>query len=921
MLHSDIPRNVGPDVLFTPEHMAKYPKFYALGEAIAQGRLPEHEIFWRDHVPWLKERGYELRPRYQPDWAPSWMKGPKIPFTFYEDKVIPPGGRILDALRTSDNFPVIFKQKSPPPPNPMVQYFPDHELAIITKFSTEPLASDPRNHCVRLIEILDVPDVEDMRLMAIPLLFDWEFPPFTTIGEAVDFLAQIFTVRVDQTHRNCKFNNIMMDAKPIQATSVHPLDAKRTRDAADDARYSTRTRNPVKYYWIDFDLSGEHDPATGPALVEPGYGGTRGVPEFAFSDRMCDPFAVDVWCLGNMVRETMTQGSEYDPKIQGLQFLDGLVADMTAADPAARPRMREVVARFSKLVAGLSQRKLRSRYAAVGENVLCAPFKSTAHWIRQACLAVQQVPAIPLHTDTDAGPQLPSQGALQELFKVLSELQSLIALNILVSSAHGLEYDRQMLPQAATPPRGSRPVSCCACACATHLPHHHDHADSIVCISFSIPTDPEDNGLDQRMLNLGYVMSYNKTGGLFSPEHMAAYPELYAARDAVTENRLSDNEIFWRDHVPWLKERGYELRPRYQSDWVASWVKNPKLLGFQEDEFSAPVRRVLDGLRTSDNFPVLFKQKQPLVSDSTVEYRPDHEIEIIRKFSTEPLASDPRNHCVRLIEILDVPDVENMRLMAIPLLFNWNFPPFTTIGEVIDFLAQIFTGLEFMHSHNVWHGDCKFNNIMMDAKPIQLTSVHPFQAMRTRDGALDARYSTRTRHPVKYYWIDFDLSGEHDPAKGPALVEPGYGGTRNVPEFGEAASPDRMCDPFAVDVWCLGNMIRQMLTQVRSAAASFLSQLKLLLIHRFVFLEGLVADMTAVDPAARPRMSEVVARFTKLAAGLSQWKLRSRYAQVGEFAVCGIFRSTVHWIRQARLAVHKVPAVPLHTHRITGPCQ
>lgn len=30
------------------------------------------EVFWRDHQPWLEERGYLLRPRYQPDWVPWW---------------------------------------------------------------------------------------------------------------------------------------------------------------------------------------------------------------------------------------------------------------------------------------------------------------------------------------------------------------------------------------------------------------------------------------------------------------------------------------------------------------------------------------------------------------------------------------------------------------------------------------------------------------------------------------------------------------------------------------------------------------------------------------------------------------------------------------------------------------------------------
>ena len=35
--------------------------------------------------------------------------------------------------------------------------------------------------------------------------------------------------------------------------------------------------------------------------------------------------------------------------------------------------------------------------------------------------------------------------------------------------------------------------------------------------------------------------------------------------------RLLTFEEYWRDHQPWLKERGYQLRARYQAGWVASW--------------------------------------------------------------------------------------------------------------------------------------------------------------------------------------------------------------------------------------------------------------------------------------------------------------------------------------------------------------
>ncbi len=37
------------------------------------GGLSNAEFFWRDHYRFLEEKGYRLRPRYSPDWKPSWL--------------------------------------------------------------------------------------------------------------------------------------------------------------------------------------------------------------------------------------------------------------------------------------------------------------------------------------------------------------------------------------------------------------------------------------------------------------------------------------------------------------------------------------------------------------------------------------------------------------------------------------------------------------------------------------------------------------------------------------------------------------------------------------------------------------------------------------------------------------------------------
>jgi hypothetical protein len=36
--------------------------------------LRETEVWWRDHQKWFEDSGYMLRPRYRPDWKPSWLE-------------------------------------------------------------------------------------------------------------------------------------------------------------------------------------------------------------------------------------------------------------------------------------------------------------------------------------------------------------------------------------------------------------------------------------------------------------------------------------------------------------------------------------------------------------------------------------------------------------------------------------------------------------------------------------------------------------------------------------------------------------------------------------------------------------------------------------------------------------------------------
>lgn len=77
------------------------------------------------------------------------------------------------------------------------------------------------------------------------------------------------------------------------------------------------------------------------------------------------------------------------------------------------------------------------------------------------------------------------------------------------------------------------------------------------------------------------------------------------------------------------------------------------------------------------------------------------------------------------------------------------------------------------------------------------------------------------------------------------------------------------------------------------------------------FMEPLVADMVQDDPAARPTIDEVVARFEKICLSLSTRTLRSRVA-IGptEDALVGCYYAFPHWSRRIRFMLKRVPPIP-----------
>jgi len=62
------------------------------------GALSIDETWWREQYQWLKVRGYQLRPRYAPDWVPSWESSKKHALACEDGQVLHVRQQILDCM-------------------------------------------------------------------------------------------------------------------------------------------------------------------------------------------------------------------------------------------------------------------------------------------------------------------------------------------------------------------------------------------------------------------------------------------------------------------------------------------------------------------------------------------------------------------------------------------------------------------------------------------------------------------------------------------------------------------------------------------------------------------------------------------------------------------------------------------------------
>ncbi|KAG9105415.1 hypothetical protein FRC07_009299, partial [Ceratobasidium sp. 392] len=314
---------------------------------------------WVSLQPYLLSKGYQLRPRYRPDWVPSWKATGANPHSC-EDSANSLPVRILDATRVVDQRRVVIKMIIPSG----VDQEGEEELQILEHLTSSPYRDDPTNHIVPILDSFPIPDVQDGTFIVMPLLSAYSDPPFYNLSEIFDFLDQIFEGleflhNSGVAHCDIAADNIMTDKHPLYDELFHPYYQDLNLDAQDLVwpKYH-RSQRPLRYYYIDFGYATWFRDPTSPRL-RAGTHAKEAAPEQDLGPY--DPFKADIYQLGALLRRDLI------PNYKSLRFLLPLAREMTNTDPNKRPTLQSARSTIEKCFNELPG--WRTRWPLIPEDV------------------------------------------------------------------------------------------------------------------------------------------------------------------------------------------------------------------------------------------------------------------------------------------------------------------------------------------------------------------------------------------------------------------------------------------------------------------------------------------------------------------------------------------------------------------------
>ncbi|KAH0583283.1 hypothetical protein H2248_011158 [Termitomyces sp. 'cryptogamus'] len=328
---------------------------------ICDPTLGSNELVWVKYQPFLLSRGYRLRPRYNPDWIPSWPVDQPVDVEPEDSLMLNNFKGLIDAVHIRDEAKVVLK----------IVQTSSNEIPTALYLSSPDLQHDPRNHTVPILDVLLLPDDDTTALLVMPQLIYFNHLPFRRLGEVTEAFSQyIEGLDFMQEHRIlhgdvCQLN-LMMEMTQVIPRGVHFV-RRWTHDGVNEklewkTRWSVR---PNKYYFIDFG----HSYVIPLHITKPVgigiYGQDKTVPEFQ-SPNPYNPFLMEIYQLGNVLMNLI---KDYD----GLESLLELATAMTRHNPNDRISLRNALDQINRI----PKKSLNSR---VWRKETPPPFRFMMRW-------------------------------------------------------------------------------------------------------------------------------------------------------------------------------------------------------------------------------------------------------------------------------------------------------------------------------------------------------------------------------------------------------------------------------------------------------------------------------------------------------------------------------------------------------------
>ncbi|KAJ7450258.1 kinase-like domain-containing protein [Mycena galericulata] len=314
--------------------------------------LYREERFWVANQPFLLTRGYQLRPRYHPDWIPSWTLKTNR-YQEYEDRLKVEFISVLDATRIHDGKKVILKRVSSD----------SHEIAIITYLNTPSARSDPRNRTIPLLDIIPLPD-SPWSFLVMPYCRKFDYPPFHCRNEFLETMTQFMEgLQFMHDHNIAHFDiapqNMMMDESKVVPKGSHFVDPRTHTGFHNLFSWNERCSvGPVDYYYIDFGLSLRFPDGKDSARHLGTLRTFPTIPELSQTVPY-NPFKVDVFQLGLTIHKLIDAYPD-------LNDFRRVANDMTATNPNDRPTPAGALSDLQAIATAMTPTKLRERIWAKG---------------------------------------------------------------------------------------------------------------------------------------------------------------------------------------------------------------------------------------------------------------------------------------------------------------------------------------------------------------------------------------------------------------------------------------------------------------------------------------------------------------------------------------------------------------------------